>query len=89
MTVEEVYKYINVYPGKGAKPVFWGTGITPEHIIKDLSTGMDEAEILKQHPQLSGQHIRAAIVYFQAFPSDDQMLIIALRGILLQGIVPG
>lgn len=40
MTIEEVYQYIEVTPLNGGPSVFWGTPITPEHIIDDFAKGM-------------------------------------------------
>lgn len=43
------------------KPVFKETRITVEHVLNELSAGMDEAELLRGHPTLTPEHIRAAL----------------------------
>ncbi len=48
------------------KPVFKETRITVEHVLNELSAGMDEAELLRGHPKLSSVHIRAALAYAAA-----------------------
>lgn len=45
------------------KPVIVGTRITVELIIKMLSQGILEQEILKEYPNLQLEDIRAALVY--------------------------
>jgi uncharacterized protein (DUF433 family) len=74
MTIDEIYEYIEVTPFNGGDPVFWGTRITPEHILKDLSKGMSTEEVLKEHPQLTAKHIEAAFVYRNNFPTDKELL---------------
>ena len=48
------------------KPVFKDTRITVEHVLSELSAGMDEAELLRGHPRLTTDHIRAALAYAAA-----------------------
>lgn len=48
------------------KPVFKKTRITVEHVLNELSAGMDEAELLRGHPRLTPDHIRAALAYAAA-----------------------
>jgi uncharacterized protein (DUF433 family) len=48
------------------KPVFKGTRVTVEHVLNELSVGMDEAELLRGHPRLTSDHIRAALAYAAA-----------------------
>ena len=43
------------------KPVFKRTRITVEHVLNELSAGIDEAELLRGHPKLTPEHIRAAL----------------------------
>jgi len=79
MTVDEVYRYIDVTPFGRRPAVFWGTNITPEHVVDDFAKGMGTDAILKAHPQLSADHIEAAFTYVREFPSDPERLLIALR----------
>jgi uncharacterized protein (DUF433 family) len=48
------------------KPVFKGTRITVEHVLEELGHGMSEADLLRGHPRLTAEHIRAAILYAAA-----------------------
>jgi uncharacterized protein (DUF433 family) len=45
------------------KPVFKGTRLTVEHILRELGTGMSAAEILDNYPTLKPEHIQAAMLY--------------------------
>lgn len=45
------------------KPVFTATRLTVEHVLRQLSLGTSEAELLAAHPQLTSLHIRAAMLY--------------------------
>ena len=42
------------------KPVFRDTRITVEHVLSDLGHGMSEADLLRGHPRLKADHLRAA-----------------------------
>ncbi|MBL8673124.1 MAG: DUF433 domain-containing protein [Alphaproteobacteria bacterium] len=48
------------------KPVIRGTRITVEHVLRKLAAGLSAAEIIDDHPHLTGEDIRAA----QAFAAD-------------------
>ncbi len=45
------------------KPVIRGTRITVELILRKLSEGMDEADLLDAYPRLSQADIQAALAY--------------------------
>jgi uncharacterized protein (DUF433 family) len=45
------------------KPVIRGTRITVELILRKLSEGASEADLLSAYPQLTREHIRAAVRY--------------------------
>lgn len=45
------------------KPVIRGTRITVELILRKLSEGANEREILKAYPKLTSEDIQAAIRY--------------------------
>ncbi len=45
------------------KPVFKGTRLTVEHILKEMGLGMTDAELLGNYPTLRPEHIRAALLY--------------------------
>ena len=56
------------------KPVFKGTRLTVEHILKELATGMSQEEILAGYPQLTLEHLRAAMLFSAALISMDQSI---------------
>ena len=45
------------------KPVFKGTRLTVEHVLRELGTGMNQAELLENYPKLKPEHIQAAHQY--------------------------
>lgn len=45
------------------KPVIKGTRITVEHILAELTSGMDISDIVEAHPSLDPNKVRAAIAY--------------------------
>lgn len=48
------------------KPVFKGTRVTVEHVLRELGNGMTERDLLAGHPQLTVEHLRAAQAYAAA-----------------------
>jgi uncharacterized protein (DUF433 family) len=48
------------------KPVFKGTRITVEHVLRELGNGMSEEELVRGPPRLTREHIRAAWSYAAA-----------------------
>ena len=48
------------------KPVIRGTRITVEHILRQLAAGLSPDTIIKEHPRLTLEDVRAA----QAFAAD-------------------
>jgi uncharacterized protein (DUF433 family) len=56
--------YIEQRPGVMlGKPVFKGTRITVEHVLREWGNGMSEQELLSGHPDLTATHLRAAMLY--------------------------
>lgn len=45
------------------KPVIRGTRITVELLLRKLSEGATEAELLEAYPHLTGEDLKAAIAY--------------------------
>lgn len=45
------------------KPVFKGSRLTVEHVLKEMGLGMTDAELLDNYPPLRPEHIRAARLY--------------------------
>lgn len=56
------------------KPAFKGTRITVEHVLSELGRGMSEADLLRGHPRLSADHIRAAMLYAAAVLNMEQIV---------------
>jgi uncharacterized protein (DUF433 family) len=48
------------------KPVFKGTRLTVEHVLTELGRGLPESELLAGHPQITPEHLRAALLYAAA-----------------------
>ena len=53
------------------KPVFKGTRLTVEHVLKELGAGLSERELLDNYPTLRPEHIRAALFYAAAVVAMD------------------
>lgn len=45
------------------KPVFKGTRLTVELVLRQLGTGMSQQDMLDQYPTLKPEHLRAAMLY--------------------------
>jgi uncharacterized protein (DUF433 family) len=45
------------------KPIFKGTRLTVEHVLKELGTGMSPQELVANYPTLKPEHVRAAMQY--------------------------
>jgi uncharacterized protein (DUF433 family) len=59
--------YIEERPGvMDGKPVFTGTRITVEHVLEELAEGIAEDELLRGHPRLTRDHLRASWAYAAA-----------------------
>ncbi len=56
------------------KPVFKGTRLTVEHILKELGTGMSQRELLENYPTLRLEHFRAAMQYAAAVVNMDETI---------------
>ncbi len=56
------------------KPVFKGTRLTVEHILKELGTGMDAEELLRSYPTLKPEHLQAAMLYAAALVTMDESI---------------
>jgi len=68
-------KFITLEPGKrGGKPCVRGMRITVYDILDYLASGMSEAEILRDFPELTAEDIRACL----AFAADRERRLYAL-----------
>ncbi len=45
------------------KPVFKGTRLTVEHVLRELGTGIAFDELLRNYPRLQSEHLQAAMQY--------------------------
>jgi uncharacterized protein (DUF433 family) len=56
--------YISVQPGvRSGKPCVFGTRITVTDVLEYLASGMDEATILADFPELRHEHIQAVLAF--------------------------
>lgn len=56
------------------KPVFKGTRITVEHVLAELGRGMSEEDLLRGHPRLLPEHLRAAMLYAAAVIGMEEVI---------------
>lgn len=64
MTREELLRRISIDPNVCfGKPCIRGTRIWVSLILDLLASGMSEAEVLQEYPQLTPEDVRAAIAY--------------------------
>ena len=56
------------------KPVFKGTRLTVEHVLRELGNGLSEQELLDNHPRLRPEHIRAALLFGAASVSLETLV---------------
>jgi len=56
------------------KPVFRGTRLTVEHVLRELGTGMTDRELLDNYPTLRPEHIRSALLYAAAVVAMDESI---------------
>ena len=56
------------------KPVFKGTRLTVEHILRELGAGMSPDELFDNYPTLKPEHIQAAHQYAADVVAMDQVL---------------
>ena len=47
----------------GGKPVFKGTRLTVEFVLKQIGSGMTHEALLDQYPTLKPEHLRSAMLY--------------------------
>jgi len=68
-------KYITIEPGKrGGKPCVRGMRITVYEVLDYLASGMTEAEILADFPDLTSEDIRACL----AFAADRERKLVTV-----------
>ncbi|HEX6803800.1 MAG TPA: DUF433 domain-containing protein [Terriglobales bacterium] len=62
------------------KPVIRGTRISVEIILRKLSEGATEADLLDAYPRLSGEDIQAAIRYAADTLTHEEVVFIGYSG---------
>jgi uncharacterized protein (DUF433 family) len=71
----EYQKYITIEPGKrGGKPCIRGMRITVYEVLDYLASGMTEAEILADFPDLTAEDLKACL----AFAADRERKLVTL-----------
>lgn len=72
----EIYERIRLDPRVMlGKPVIRGTRITVELILRKLSEGATEQELLEAYPHLEREDVRAAIAYAADTVSHEETLV--------------
>lgn len=56
------------------KPVFKGTRLTVEHVLRDLGAGMSPDELFDNYPNLRPEHIQAALQYAADLMAREQVI---------------
>jgi uncharacterized protein (DUF433 family) len=57
------------------KPVIKGTRVPVELILRKIAAGMTESEILKHHPHLTGDDIRAAAAFAADHLANEEIVL--------------
>ena len=71
----EYQKYITIEPGKrGGKPCIRGMRITVYDVLDYLASGMTEAEILADFPDLTVEDLKACL----AFAADRERKLVSI-----------
>lgn len=65
----------------GGRPIFRGTRLTVEMVLRHLGDGWTDAQLLENYPSLTKDHIRAAQAFgADAIGADDVIFIDRLAG---------
>jgi uncharacterized protein (DUF433 family) len=56
------------------KPVFKGTRLTVEQILRELGTGINHEELFDCYPNLKSEHIQAALQYAADVVAMDECI---------------
>jgi uncharacterized protein (DUF433 family) len=68
---------IEINPGiMMGKPVIRGTRITVELILRKLSEGASESELLQDYPHITAEDIRAAVAYGAASVAHEEVVLL-------------
>lgn len=68
-------KHIERVPGVMlGKPIFRGTRITVEFVLERLSQGAQPEDLVRSHPPLTAEHVKAALEYALSVVRQDELL---------------
>ncbi len=56
------------------KPVFKGTRLTVEHVLRELGTGMTPDELFDNYPNLKPEHVQMALQYAADVVAMNQVI---------------
>ncbi len=56
------------------KPVFRGTRITVEFVLERLAQGARPEDLVRSHPHLTADHVKAALAYALSVVRQDELL---------------
>lgn len=56
------------------KPVFKGTRLTVEHVLRELGTGMSPDDLFDNYRNLRPEHVQAALQYAADVVAMDQVI---------------
>ena len=77
--MDELLERISINPEvMVGKPVIRGTRIPVELIVRMLSQGIPETEILKEYPHLEIEDIRAALTYAAKVLANEEVFPISM-----------
>jgi uncharacterized protein (DUF433 family) len=57
------------------KPIFRGTRITVEFVLERLAQGATPEDLVRSHPPLTLDHVRAALAYALSSVRQDEVLL--------------
>jgi uncharacterized protein (DUF433 family) len=57
------------------KPVFRGTRITVEFVLERLAQGARPDDLVRSHPPLAAEHVKAALAYALSLVRQDELLV--------------
>ena len=62
------------------KPVVRGTRVTVERVLTLLAQGLSITELLKEHPYLTEDDVRACLAYAHAVIANDSLDAVGIAG---------
>lgn len=72
------HSHIERVPGvMVGKPIFRDTRITVEFVLERLAQGARPEDLVRSHPPLTAEHVRAALAYAVSVVRQDELLVSA------------